>query len=152
ATAQYDSLNDAVARVTPAGLVTALKAGETHVMIRFAGQATVAQVTLPYARPERYPDLPAYNFIDEKLIAKWKDLGLVPSDLCTDEEFLRRIHLDTIGTLPAPDDVRAFLADRDPDKRKKAIERVLGRPEFVDFWALKWGDLLRINRDQLDDK
>ena len=93
-----------------------------------------------------------FNFIDDKLSGKWHDLGLAPSPLCSDEEFFRRIHLDTIGTLPAPDEIKAFLADHSPDKRKQAIDRVLERPEFVDFWTLKWGDLLRINRDQLNEK
>jgi hypothetical protein len=151
-TAQYDTLNDAVAAITPAGLITAKARGETHIMIRFGGQATVAQVTAPYSRIEKYPELPRFNYIDEKTIAKWKDLGLTPSDLCSDDEFFRRIHLDTIGTLPIPADVKTFLADKDPDKRKKAIDRVLDRPEFVDYWALKWGDLLRINRDELNEK
>jgi hypothetical protein len=151
-TAQYDALNEGCAAITPAGLVTARAVGETHIMIRFCGQATVARVTLPYARLDRYPDLPRNNFIDDQLIAKWKHLGLTPSPLCGDEEFFRRIHCDAIGTLPAPADVKAFLADKDPDKRKKAIERVLERPEFVDFWTYKWGDLLRINRDALEDK
>ncbi len=152
ATAQFDSLNEGVASVTPGGLVTSRGRGETYVMVRFRGQVAVAQVTLPYARLDRYPDVPANNFIDEKLIAKWKDLGLTPSPLCTDDEFFRRLNLDAIGTLPAQADVKAFLADKDPDKRKKAIERVLDRAEFVDYWALKWGDLLRINRDALDEK
>jgi hypothetical protein len=152
ATAQYDTLNEAVATVTPGGLITARTRGETHIMVRFGGQAKVVQVTLPYAQLPAYPDVPAQNFVDEKLIAKWKDLGLTPSPLCSDEEFFRRIHLDTLGTLPGPDEVKAFLADGSPDKRKRAIDRVLDRPEFVDFWALKWGDLLRINRDFLNEK
>jgi hypothetical protein len=152
ATAQFDTLNDGVAAVTPGGLVTAKAFGETHVMVRFCGQATVAQITLPYARVEPFPAVAKNNFIDDKLIAKWKDLGLTPSPLCGDEEFFRRIHLDTIGTLPKPADVKAFLADRSPDKRAKAIDAVLNRPEFVDFWALKWGDLLRINRDALQER
>jgi hypothetical protein len=152
ATAQFDTLNDGVAAVTPAGLVTAKKAGETHIMVRFAGQATVAQVTLPYAKVEPYPQVARHNFIDDKLIAKWKDLGLTPSNLCSDEEFFRRIHLDTIGTLPSSADIKAFLADKAPDKRAKAIDKVLDRPEFVDYWALKWGDLLRINRDALKER
>jgi hypothetical protein len=151
-TAQFDTLNDGFASVTPAGLVTAKAKGETYVMVRFGGQATVARVTLPYAHIDKYPDVAVNNFIDEKLIARWKALGLTPSPLCTDEEFFRRIHLDILGALPAPADVKAFLADKDPDKRKKAIDKVLDRPEFVDYWALKWGDLLRINRDALEEK
>jgi hypothetical protein len=152
ATAQFDSLNDAVAAVTPAGLVMAKGKGETHVMVRFGGQATVVQVTLPYARLPDYPDLPKFNFIDNKLVGRWQELGLTPSPLCSDEDFIRRIHLDTIGTLPAPADIKAFLADKSPDKRKRAIEMVLNRPEFVDFWSLKWGDMLRINRDFLNER
>jgi hypothetical protein len=150
--AQFDALNDAVAVVTPDGIITAKGPGETHIMIRFGGQVAVVRVTLPYARTPSYPDLPHYNYIDEKLIAQWHNLGLTPSPLCGDEEFFRRIHLDTIGTVPAPEDVRAFLKDPDPQKRRKAIDQVLGRPEYVDFWALKWGDLLRINRDFLNER
>jgi hypothetical protein len=152
ATAQFDALNDAVAAVTPGGLITAKAAGETHVMIRFGGQAEVSQVTLPYTHVPNYPPFPPNNFIDTKLVAKWQNLGLTPSELCDDAEFFRRLHLDAIGTLPKPDEVRAFLADTDPKKREKAIDRVLERPEFVDWWALKWGDLLRINRTALEEK
>ena len=152
ATAQFDTLNDGVATITPAGLVTAKGRGETHIMVRFCGQATVAQVTLPYAKVEPYPTVPTHNFVDEKLVAKWKDLGLTPSPVCSDEEFLRRVHLDAIGTLPTPAEVKAFLADKSPDKRAKLIDKVLDRPEFVDFWTLKWGDLLRINRAQLNER
>jgi hypothetical protein len=150
--AQYDATQEAVAAVSPAGLVTAKAAGEGHVMVRFAGQAVVAQVTLPYARLADFPEMVRNNFIDDLLIAKWKDLGLTPSPLCDDGTFLRRIHLDAIGTLPTPEEVRAFLADAAPDKRVKAIDAVLARPEFVDYWAVKWGDLLRINRDALQEK
>jgi hypothetical protein len=150
--AQFDSLNDGVAAVTPEGLMTAKARGETYIMIRFAGQAAVVRVTLPYAQLAQYPPYPCANFIDEKLLAKWKELGLMPSPLCSDDEFFRRIHLDTLGTLPAPEEIKAFLADRSPDKRAKAIDRVLNRPEFVDYWTLKWGDLLRINRDKLNEK
>ncbi|MBI1913508.1 MAG: DUF1553 domain-containing protein [Planctomycetes bacterium] len=150
--AQFDALNDAVAAVSPSGRITAKASGQTHVMVRFRGQATVVQVTLPYTHLDRPPDFPTNNVIDEKLKAKWQELGLTPSPQCSDEEFFRRIHLDALGTLPAPEDVKVFLADRSPDKRKKAIDKVLDRPEFVDFWALKWGDLLRINRDAINDK
>jgi hypothetical protein len=152
ATARYDSLNDAVAAVDPTGLVTARSRGETYIMVRFGGQAAVVQVTLPFESRDAPQKVPANNFVDEKIIAKWKALGLTPSPLCTDADFFRRIHLDAIGTLPDPEDVKAFLADDKPDKRVRAVDGVLNRPEYVDFWALKWGDLLRINRAQLRDK
>jgi hypothetical protein len=151
-TAQFDSLNEGVATVTPGGLITAKARGETHIMVRFGGQATVMQVTSPYAHLKSPQVFPANNFVDTKLAAKWRDLGLVPSGLCSDEEFLRRVYLDTIGTLPAPDEVKKFLAEKSPDKRRQAIDRVLTRPEFIDFWALKWGDLLKINRESLEQR
>lgn len=152
ATAQFDTLNEAIATVTPAGLVTAKDRGETSIMIRFGGQATVMQVSLPFGGVPAGNAPDAFNFVDEKLIAKWKDLGLSPSPLCSDEEFFRRIHLDGMGTLPEPAAVKAFLAEKDDAKRKRAIDKVLDRPEFVDFWAIKWGDLLRIDRDTLQEK
>lgn len=152
ATAQFDTLNDGVASVTPTGLVTAKSRGETHIMVRFAGQAAVVQITLPYAQMDNFPTLPRHNFIDDKMVAKWQSLGLTPAPLCSDLEFFRRIHLDTIGTLPTPADIKAFLADPSATKRQKAIDKVLERPEFVDYWALKWGDLLRINRDALTER
>ena len=80
--AQFDALNEAVAAVNADGLVTAKAKGEAHVMIRFGGQAAVARVTLPFAKIDKYPELPRNNFIDDKLIARWKDLGLTPSPLC----------------------------------------------------------------------
>ncbi len=152
ATTQFDSLNDSVATVTPDGLITSKERGETHIMLRFGGQVAVVRMTSPYSRLEHFPEIAHNNFVDENLISKWKDLGLTPSALCSDQEFYRRIHLDVIGTLPSPADIGAFLADKSPDKRNRAIDQVMSRPEFVDFWTLKWGDLLRINRTQLNEK
>jgi hypothetical protein len=150
--AQYDALNEAIASVDRDGLVTAKVKGEAHIMVRFLGQAAVARFTLPFARIDKYPDLPRNNFVDDKLIARWKDLGITPSPLASDGEFVRRLYLDAIGTLPTPEEIRSFLADTSADKRARLIDKVLDRPEFIDFWALKWGDLLRINRDALTDK
>ncbi len=87
------------------------------------------------------------NKIDELVNAKLKELGIPPAELCTDQEFLRRVFLDVIGTLPAPEEVRAFLADQDPQKRSKLIDQLLERPEYADYWTLKWGDLLRMKSE-----
>ncbi len=100
-------------------------------------------------RPTRSSTSRPSNVIDELAAAKWRELGLVPSPACTDAEFLRRVMLDTVGTLPTPDEIDAFLADDDPEKRSKLIDQVLDRPEYVDFWVLKWGDILRVNSTKL---
>ena len=75
-----------------------------------------------------------------------------PSDVCTDAEFLRRASLDALGVLPTPDEVHAFLADNAPDKRAKLVDRLLTRPEFADFWTLKFADILRANGRLIETK
>jgi len=146
--AKFDTLNEGVAKVAPTGLTTTVGQGESNIMVRYQGHAAMALVTVPYAYDKPFEYL-ARNVIDEKVAAKWKELGLVPSDLCTDAEFLRRAMLDTIGTTPTQEEIESFLADNDKDKRSKLIERLLERPEYVDFWALKWGDILRVNSTKL---
>ena len=84
--------------------------------------------------------------MDELIVAKWHKLGIAPSALCTDEELIRRASVDAIGTLPTPEDVRAFLADTAPDKRDRLVDRLLERAEYASFWANQWGDLLRVKR------
>jgi hypothetical protein len=147
-TARYDTLNEAVAKVDATGLARTVGQGETNIMVRYQGHAALARLTVPFARPREF-EFTAANFIDEKAAAKWRSLGLVPSGLCTDAEFLRRAMLDTIGTTPTPAEVEEFLADCSPDKRKALVERLLARPEYVDYWTLKWGDILRVNSAKL---
>src|SRR5690606_32768644 len=81
---------------------------------------------------------PEYNYVDKFVFAKLKQMGINPSGLCTDEEFIRRASLDLCGVLPTPEEVKAFLNDDSKDKRAKLIDRLLGRPEYADFWTLKW--------------
>jgi hypothetical protein len=85
--------------------------------------------------------------IDELVLAKLKKTGVPPSGKCSDEVFVRRVYLDVIGTLPAPGEVRNFLADPRPDKRARLIDALLARGEFADYWGLKWGDLLRVKSE-----
>jgi hypothetical protein len=150
--ARLDSLNDGVASVSADGLVTTVNKGETAIMIRYLGQADVMRVTVPFAEIANYPEQPKFNFVDDLVIAKWKKVGLVPSELSTDAEFMRRAYLDAIGTLPKPDEIRVFLADTDPDKRRKLVATLLDRPEYVDWWTLKWADILRNNGNAIGDK
>ena len=131
------------------------RSGESVVVVRFMGLVDTARLTVPAQRifpPERYRDLPVANFIDERAYAHFQKLGLLPSARCSDEEFIRRATLDTIGMLPTPDEARAFLADPAPDKRQKWIEHLLRHPAWADYWANKWADLLRPNPDRVGVK
>ena len=85
--------------------------------------------------------------IDELLFGRLEQLGIPPARLCSDAVFVRRAFLDVIGTLPTAQEVRAFLSDKDPKKRSALIDRLLERGEFADYWAMKWGDLLRVKSE-----
>ena len=141
---RYESQNRAVAKVDADGVVTAVKTGETNVLVRAAGHTVHARIGVIAEPIADYPDVPEWNFIDRHVIAKLKRFHLIPSELTDDSEFLRRVCLDVIGTLPPPNRVREFLEDPDPDKRNKLIEILLDSPEFVDFWTFRFSDLLRL--------
>jgi hypothetical protein len=112
-------------------------------------------VTLAGAAADK-PFLPAFESrtalapqgkIDELVFARWKRLGIEPASLCSDGVFVRRVYLDVIGTLPTAQEASQFLLDKDPGKRNALIDRLLDREEFADFWAMKWGDLLRVKSE-----
>ncbi len=146
--AQYKSNETHVANVDDEGLVTTDEGtGDTAVMARYLGHVDVYRLTVPLADTvAKWPSLPAGNYVDRLVEAKWRQLKLAPSPLADDATFLRRAYLDTIGTLPTPDEVRAFLADKDSQKRARWIDQILERNEYADFWAVKWGDILRNKR------
>ena len=151
--ASFDSMNTSVATVDNLGNVVAKGPGETVIMVRYLGAVGVFRIILPFGEAKGLDTFAKNdNLIDKMWIEKWKKTGLSPSHICTDEEFFRRIHLNTLSTLPNPEEILAFKADSNPDKRKLAIEKVLNRPEYVDSWAYKWGDLLRNSRDVLQKK
>jgi hypothetical protein len=89
----------------------------------------------------------ARSQIDKLVLGRLEQLGIPPAHLCSDAVFVRRAYLDVIGTLPTAQETRTFLADRDPNKRSILIDRLLERPEFADYWAMKWSDLLRIKSE-----
>jgi hypothetical protein len=148
ADARFDSLSEGVATVRPSGLAKTVGRGVANIMVRYQGRSVIARLTVPFAEKRPF-EFASPNIVDIKAAAKWRELGLVPSPACSDAEFLRRAMLDTIGTTPGPDDVEDFLADNDPAKRTKLVDRLLARPEYVDYWTLKWGDILRVNSDKL---
>ncbi|MFM8271762.1 MAG: DUF1549 domain-containing protein, partial [Gemmata sp.] len=147
--AQFSSSESVYAAVGASGVVKAGPVpGEAAIMARFAEKFAVCSVLIPLPTPVDaavYDKLPRNNFIDGLVWAKLKQLNITPSDVSGDAQFHRRAHLDVIGRLPAPDETRAFLASKDPKKRERLIDALLERPEYADFWANKWTDLLRPN-------
>jgi hypothetical protein len=151
---RFQSNHEGLGTVDESGLVTAGESpGEVAIMATYMGAVDVFRAIIP--RPEKiepYPALAAHNFIDPLVWQKLRKLNIAPSDLATDAEFLRRVSLDVIGTLPTADEARAFLNDTRPDKRTRLVDSLLQRPEYADFWALKWADVLRVDRQALGHK
>jgi hypothetical protein len=149
--ARFQSNTESVASVSSDGLVTTHDVpGEAAVMAGYLGEVGLFRVLVP--RPGSAAtkgNLPQYNFIDKLVDAKLAKLNVSPSGLCDDSDYLRRIYLDLTGTLPDPVEARKFLADPDKNKRAKLAERLLDRPEFADLWAMRWADLLRVDRQSL---
>jgi Protein of unknown function (DUF1553)/Protein of unknown function (DUF1549) len=146
--ARFDTLNEGVATVSKGGIARTVGRGEANIMVRYSGHAAMARLTVPFASKIHF-EFTSTNVVDIKAAARWRELGLVPSPVCTDAEFLRRAMLDAIGTTPSPDEVEEFIADIDPNKRVSLVDRILDRPEYVDYWTLKWGDVLRVNSEKL---
>jgi len=149
--ASYDVRDKMIADVTRTGVVTAHRPGKTAVQVRYQGQVAAVAVSVPYGPTVDF-EFPPQNFIDELAAAEWKRLGITPAPLADDPTFLRRVFLDLIGTLPTADEARKFLTDGAPQKRARVIDELLARPEYVDYWSLRWGDLLRAHRRYLGDK
>jgi hypothetical protein len=143
--AQYQSNAADLADVDDRGRVRALDGvGVAAIMARFGGQVAVARATIPLGKDVPNWEMPASsNRIDPLVFGKLRELGLPPSPPCTDAEFARRSALDICGILPSPDEVRAFEASADPDKRDRWVDGLLNRPEYADFFAMKWSSILR---------
>ncbi len=141
----FESTNTEIATVDKAGLVTPHNRGEAVILVRFLEY--IESVPLMFI-----DEVPGFewiqprtkNYIDELVNAKLKQLQYLPAPTCSDAVFLRRVHLDVVGVLPTIQETNAFLADSDVDKRAKLIDRLLEQDAYPKFWALKWGDLLKM--------
>ena len=144
--AQFDPNNGEMAEVTPHGLVKTLGlTGDVAVMARYQGNVGVFRANVPLgAGVDALP--PAKNFVDDAVFAKLKALGVPPSPVCDDATFLRRVSIDIAGRLPTLDETKAFLADQDPAKRDRAIDRLLDSADYADYFANKWTAVLRNRR------
>src|SRR5207249_3557997 len=130
------------AEVDADGFVTFKSRGEAAIIAHYLDLVASVRLTYLVEVPGfRAAEVPQDNAIDRAVFAKLNRMRIRPSEPCTDQEFIRRADLDTIGVLPTPDEVRAFLADPSPDRRSKVVEGLLARPEFVDFWTLKFADI-----------
>ena len=143
--AQFQSNEIAVAAVDGDGVVRTFElAGDATIMARYMGQVTVFRALVPLGKPiAKYPDFPANNYIDTHALTRWKKLGIVPSELCSDSEFIRRVTVDLAGRLPTTEEVKAFLADTASAKRGKVIDRLLDSRDYSAYFAMRWGNILR---------
>jgi hypothetical protein len=142
--ATFMTSNDNSAPITADGLVTAGARGEAFVMARFETHTVGSQVlVLPKDLQYTAPEVTG-NYVDQLVGAKLRKIRILPSELCTDEEFLRRVTIDVSGMLPTEEEYVAFMADTAADKRAKLVDRLLERKEFSEIWAMKWAELLMI--------
>jgi hypothetical protein len=147
--AQFESNDTEIAIVDGAGLIRSLEmSGEAAIMARYQGQVTVFRTTVPLGKK-----VPEYTFehqtvVDKHTHKKWQELGIVPSELCSDEQFIRRVSLDLTGTLPTPKQVKDFVESKEANKRAKLVDALLEMPEYGYYFANKWSDILRVKRRQ----
>ncbi len=146
----FSSSNEQVGSINENGLVSKAGRGETAILARILDKMTTSYITFLEDVPGFAWNNPAENsFVDTLVFEKLKQLQILPSDLCTDEEFLRRVYLDVTGRLPTIEESTAFLNDQTPDRRNLLIDRLVDSDDFADFWTLKWSDILRSNSKKL---
>jgi hypothetical protein len=151
--AQYESNDQEVAIVDSAGLVRTLgMSGEAAVMVRYQEYVAVFRATVPLGGNTPNYSFPVQTLVDKFTQNKWHDLGLVPSELCSDEQFIRRLRIDLTATLPTPAQVQAFVADKDTHKRDKLVDQLLDSEEYSYYFANKWADILRVKRRGQPDR
>lgn len=139
----FSTSNESTAAVSQEGKVTAGVRGESFVMARFDTHTVGSQfIVLPKALEFSWPNPKANNYIDELVYTKLQKLRMLPSEVCSDEIFLRRVYIDIIGKLPTVEEYRAFLADSSENKRERVIDDLLTRKEFTELWVMKWAELL----------
>ena len=148
---QFQSNSSSQARVDADGQVTVgQKPGVVAVMATYMGRVDVFRIFIPEDNSIRkYPEVASSNEIDKSIYRQLRKLNIIASAACTDEQFLRRVFIDLTGTVPSADQTALFLSDQNPDKRDKLVDERLESPEFNSYWALKWSDLLRVDRQTL---
>lgn len=144
---RYSSNDDGTATIDRDGRVASTGKGSTYVIACYDSAVASIPVMLPVSDRvgPKYPPVPTPTKVDELVVNKLRKLGIVPADLCTDAEFLRRASLDVCGTLPSPGEIEAFLTDAASDKRARKIDELLERPEYSVWWATIFCDWTGLN-------
>lgn len=148
---RYISNNEQVALANENGLAAGAESGDTHLVISY----DKAVVSVPVIRSitdlvgDKYPSVATKTKIDELVVNKLRKLGVVPSDVCSDQEFLRRVSLDLAGTLPSASEFTAFLSDTSPNKRAEKVDELLATPAYAAWWTTKLCDITGNNDQQL---
>ena len=154
--AEYLSQNQEIATIDRSGLIkVGNTSGEGIIVVRYMGHVDIVRITVPSSKrlpDDQFASLPVNNEIDRLVYARLKKMGIMPSDECTDGEFIRRASLDLIGKLPTAERVRTFLGDTRPDKRRHLVDELLQDPNYADHWAVVWGDLIRPNPSRVGVK
>jgi hypothetical protein len=149
---KFTSSDEHIASVTEEGLLIGHRRGQVAVMARYLDQLVSSQFTIvENIEGFRWPEPPANNYVDELVYEKLRQLQYEPAALCSDNEFVRRVYLDVLGVLPTIAEQNEFLADQEPGRRQRLIDILLDRPEYARFWALKWGDLLRLRKEDVKE-
>jgi len=147
--AYFLSNNDNSAPITQEGIVTAASRGESFIMARFETHTVGTHfITLPKGFQFAWANAPEFNYVDKHMHEKFRKLRINPSEVCTDEEFLRRASLDIAGVLPTLEEYDQFKQDMDAKKREKLVDNLLNRKEFVELWVMKWAELLQVRTTQ----
>ena len=137
--------NETSADVSESGVITAGTRGEAFVMARFETYTVgIPVITLPENLDFELPEIAEYNEIDTLVHNKLRKLRIVPSEVCSDDRFARRVYIDLAGLLPTREQYEQFISSDDPDKRIKLVDYLLERPEFADLWTMKFGEVLKI--------
>jgi len=145
--------DDAIATLSGIGQISAARPGDSGLAISYRGNVISARILVPTPpKPGfEFPKIAEVNFIDHEVLLKLRQLNVIPSELSGDGEFLRRVYIDAIGSLPSPEEVRTFLADGREDKRERKIDELLSHPLHAALWATKLSDITGNNTTALEN-
>lgn len=147
----FSSNDESVIRVDAEGRVTITGTGSTAIVAKYSTGIATAQVIAPFSSAKDFPTYPTNNRIDTLVASHLRELGIHPSKLSSDEAFLRRAYLDVIGTLPTAEEARAYLKNKQPDKRERLIDQLLMRDEHSLYWATIFSDWLGNNQSNINN-